>query len=857
MAIAFDAASNGRTGSGTSHTVSHTCSGADRFLLVGVIGDGADKITGVTYNGAAMSLVAKALLGSARWGYLFGLAAPSTGANDIIASASSASFIEICAASYTGVNQTGQPEASATDAGTTGVSSRTSSVTTVTDNAWAVEIAFGQSGTITAGASTTRRTTNLVGAFLDSGGAVTPAGSRALVFNQASSGGVGAVIAAIAPASGGGDTTAPNLTSPTGAATGSTTATVGATTDEGNGTLYAVVTVSGTAPSAAQVKAGQNNSGAAATWSGSVAVSSTGAKTLSATGLTASTAYYAHLMHEDAATNQSTVVSSSQFTTSSAESLTLTTPKQYEVHQRSGSTGSIQISGTVGGSTEDIEASFNGGAYATIASAVAPGSFSGTLTTQGQGQGTLTVRKKTTTSTAATVADVGIGDVFVVGGDSISEGRGTNAQSYAHATLKAGKFTQADAWGNGNDGIDTGTSNGSHWPLLATHIMEDQGVPVAFVSVGTGSTDVAGSANTWAKPGAEYTGLTNQVTDSTVSGVKAVLMHLGPNAVVNASTLSQVTYNAALDTLASNIATDVAGAPKLHIGIFGEVSTGSPPDRRAALNNLRAAIIEAQGDNANVKPGPCLIELNYSDGVHPQSDAHLQAVANRWWIALKESLYSGSGGRGPRFSSASWNGARNQLTVVFDRTLKTGLTHATGAWQVSDNGSAMTVSSIAYHGTNGAALVFTMSAAAVGAANTTTVTFASGDDAVGQVVPMSADITLPGAAGTTQIPAEPFYAQAAGETATTVTLTLTTNGSTPAASLTGLRWAFFDQALPNNFTAPTAKGTGESTDGSGVLSIAITGTSLAPGATGYLVVTDTAGTAGAAQSAYAGPVVVS
>ncbi len=438
------------------------------------------------------------------------------------------------------------------------------------------------------------------------------------------------------------------------------------------------------------------------------------------------------------------------------DGITLTTPKQYEVHQRSGSTGSIQISGTVAGTTEDIEASFNGGAYVTIASAVAPGSFSGTLTGQAQGQGTLTVRKKVTTATSATVLDVGIGDVFIVAGDSIAEGRGTNAQNYTHATLKAAKFTQADIWGNGNDGIDTGTNVGSHWPLLATQIMGSQGVPVAFISVGTGSTDVAGSANTWAKPGAEYTELTAQVTASTVASVRGVLMHLGPNAVTNASTLSQATYNAALDTLAANLAADVAGAPKLNIGVFGEVSTGSPPDRTAALNNLRAAIIEAIGDNANIETGPCLIDLDYSDGVHPQSDAALQAVAARWWLALSETYYGGSGGRGPRLSSATWNAGRNQITVTFDRALKTGLTHATACWAVSDNGTGMTVSSVAYHGSNPNALVITTSAAAVGGAGTSRLTFAGSDTAVGVVVPRSADISMP-VGGVVTLPAEPFY----------------------------------------------------------------------------------------------------
>jgi hypothetical protein len=120
------------------------------------------------------------------------------------------------------------------------------------------------------------------------------------------------------------DTTAPTLTSAVGTSTGSTTATVGATTNEGNGTLYAVVTTSSTGPSAAQVKAGQNHLGAAATWSGNQAVATTGAKTLNATGLTGGVTYWGHLMHEDAATNQSSVVSSSSFASSTTFDVSVT-----------------------------------------------------------------------------------------------------------------------------------------------------------------------------------------------------------------------------------------------------------------------------------------------------------------------------------------------------------------------------------------------------------------------------------------------------------------------------------------------------------------------------------------------------
>jgi hypothetical protein len=457
--------------------------------------------------------------------------------------------------------------------------------------------------------------------------------------------------------------------------------------------------------------------------------------------------------------------------------LTISTPVRFEMHQRSGTTGSIQISGSVTGSTEDIEASFNGGAYVTIATAVAPGPFSGTLTGQAQGQGTLTVRKRVTIAESATVLDVGIGDMLVVGGDSISDGRGTNPQAYTHGSLKATRFVSG-AW---SELIESGANTGSHWPILATRIMADQGVPVAFIRTGVGSTDVSGSNNQWAKPNSAYSGMTTAATNSTAASVRGVLMHLGPNAVVNASTISKATYNAAIDTLASNLGADIAGAPKLHLGIFGEVSTGSPPDRVAALNNLRGAILEAHGDNANVLPGPVLIELDYTDGVHPLSDTQLQAVANRWWIALKQSLYAGSGGRGPRLSSATWNAGRNQLTVTFDRALKTGRTHDLQPWAISDNGSAMTVSSIAYGGA-ATQLVITTSAAAVGPAGTTTFTFAGGDTAVGRVVPTSDDITLPGGAGVTQIPAEPIYTAAVGEAGSPAVTTNPSNQTVTAGN---------------------------------------------------------------------------
>lgn len=56
------------------------------------------------------------------------------------------------------------------------------------------------------------------------------------------------------------------------------------------------------------------------------------------------------------------------------------------------------------------------------------------------------------------------------------------------------------------------------------------------------------------------------------------------------------------------------------------------------------------------------------------------------------------------------------------------------------------------------------------------------------------------------------------------------------ANLSGLTFAWFDEASPDLFDAPTVVGTTESTDGSGVMSINLTGTSVAVGNTGYLLI---------------------
>lgn len=104
------------------------------------------------------------------------------------------------------------------------------------------------------------------------------------------------------------DVTPPNLTSPTGTQTGSTTASGTVSTDDATGTLYYLASTNAT-ETAATVKAASSQ-----------AVTATGSQSVSVTGLTASTTYYMHYCHRDPAGNDSTVANSASFTTAAAGS---------------------------------------------------------------------------------------------------------------------------------------------------------------------------------------------------------------------------------------------------------------------------------------------------------------------------------------------------------------------------------------------------------------------------------------------------------------------------------------------------------------------------------------------------------
>ena len=176
MAIAFDTSeSGGEVNPDTSLTWSHTCNGSDRLLVVTVRGGGGqgDRITGITYDGDAMTKVTNITVpGDNVVLSQYYLLNPSSGAKNVVVSLASG-FMEGDSASYTGVKQSGQPDNSGTKTQEDNATISTN-LTPVLDNCWIIVSNFGPPAEPTAVAGVTKRQNQL----FDSNAPITPAAAH-------------------------------------------------------------------------------------------------------------------------------------------------------------------------------------------------------------------------------------------------------------------------------------------------------------------------------------------------------------------------------------------------------------------------------------------------------------------------------------------------------------------------------------------------------------------------------------------------------------------------------------------------------------------------------------------------------
>jgi len=110
VAVAFDATSGGAATSDTNTlTVSHTASGTDRYALAFVAYRQLNSATvsGVTYNGVAMTRLGGGLGSDSEYGDLWEIVNPPTGAQSVVATLSANSRgLTLRVITFTGVHQT-------------------------------------------------------------------------------------------------------------------------------------------------------------------------------------------------------------------------------------------------------------------------------------------------------------------------------------------------------------------------------------------------------------------------------------------------------------------------------------------------------------------------------------------------------------------------------------------------------------------------------------------------------------------------------------------------------------------------------------------------------------------------------
>lgn len=185
VGIAFDAASNsGYQTAQSTYSWSHTCTGANRYLVVGVsmLSVAGSSVSGITYNSVALTKLGHvASVSGAVRAELWGLVAPATGSHTVAVTLSASLDSEANAVSLTGIHQTLSIEGFNTATATNvGAADATVNVTTVANNDLVIDQVASDDTAITVGAGQTSRNnvTGALGSGADSTeGPKTPAGS--------------------------------------------------------------------------------------------------------------------------------------------------------------------------------------------------------------------------------------------------------------------------------------------------------------------------------------------------------------------------------------------------------------------------------------------------------------------------------------------------------------------------------------------------------------------------------------------------------------------------------------------------------------------------------------------------------
>ncbi len=362
-------------------------------------------------------------------------------------------------------------------------------------------------------------------------------------------------------------------------------------------------------------------------------------------------------------------------THTTTRSIRVTTPRAYQVVQRGSSTkGTLRVVGTTTNLSGSIEASWRGGPWRTIAQ-VRWGRFAGQLSGQPAGQGTLRVRSATHRSITKSVRFVGIGDIFVIAGQSNAAGYGRCRSSYTCTTVRASLFGNDYHWHPLTDPTDSNVNQrdtvsrdskpgGSAWPLVGTILAtaHGDGVPIAFVPCARGASTIEDWRRTTASGNTTlYSSMVKRVR--AVGGARAVLFWQGESdALMNTS---RAHYRKRAGAFCAAVRRDLR-IPVV-LGQIGDYSDALP---RIGIDNVRLAQEDLwRTATTNALAGPSLYDIDLAGDVHFLQGPQIAIAAQRWAAAIDAAIYKRGDGTGPVLTTATYDGALEVQLIFNDISL--------------------------------------------------------------------------------------------------------------------------------------------------------------------------------------------
>lgn len=631
MALAFGHYSDGQFAAGNL-TWAHTCTGDDILLVYTENFAGAYAVTGVTYNGVAMTAVATNVTTAhnANPLSLWVLIAPASGSNNIVVANGVGATILGQAASYSGSNAT-QFGATVLNADVSvGSNVAPFPITTTNANSWVVMFLHESSAqTISSGSNTTKR--GAVAGFpyfaISDSGLIAVAGAQTLnVADSQATGSMAGLLVEVKVAGGG-------TTTGTGSSSGAGTALAA-------GAAFA---------SAVGVSAGV----------GTATGISTASATIALNGIKPYFSGVGQMFPYAAALSGLTNVTVTGTYTGAAPT---------HVNYRLGGTGSF-----VGISTEVI-----GG-----------GNWSGVIPNVAIGDVQLEIQESNNTNVNIDVANVkttlGLGDIFGIIGDS--EGLMPNA-----GTVTASGVNGHTRWLHPTNGwVDwdiTPQFEQAAWAYFGNEVTAKRLAPCFILNGASAGTALAN----W-RHGVSQFDAAVVLFSAANGGLTAIMVpNLGTNDARQGNGLVTATVAAAMAATAADAATYMsATAPLFWPGVAElDTNTGSG-NLRAELDTVRKALTATI--SGSVHWAAFLQDQVYAtDGLHPDAN-DVADIGRRHFLAVTDTLYGTSVGSGPRFVAATIDGTNKIIVVTVDRDLANSISSAVTAFRVYDNGVSVTITS--------------------------------------------------------------------------------------------------------------------------------------------------------------------